>query len=131
MNPEFRPLDPPLGDIRELRHRHRERIERERERLAVEVAVRDEELVVDENEGIVRSGVQLDGNGRLDVRQKIAGGAVDLWGATQGISVLNLVAPAVRFDDRGAVEQREDVGGGVDLAGQWARRVDLRQEARA
>ena len=54
------PLDAALGDARELGDRHRQRVERERERLAVEVAVRDEQLVLDEHERVVGGRVQLD-----------------------------------------------------------------------
>ena len=66
------PLDAPLGDARELGDGHRERVERERERLAVEVPVRDDEPLVDEDERVVRRRVQLDRDGRLDVVEQVA-----------------------------------------------------------
>jgi hypothetical protein len=66
------PLQPPLRDARELRHRHRERIERERERLPVEVAVRDECVVLDEHERIVGRRVQLDRDRVVGVVEQVA-----------------------------------------------------------
>ena len=125
------PLEAPLGDARELGGGHRERVERERERLPVEVAVRDEHLVVDEHERVVGGGVQLDGDGVLRVLEEVAAGAVHLRRAAERVRVLHLVAPAMRLDDRRALEQAEDVRGGGLLPSQRPELVDLRQERRA
>ena len=125
------PLDAPLGDARELGDRHRERVERERERLAVEVAVRDERVVVDEHERIVGRRVELDRDGVVGVVEQVARRAVHLRRAAQRVRVLHLVAPAVRLDDRRAVEQAQHVRRRVALPAQRPQRVDLRQERRA
>jgi hypothetical protein len=44
-------------------------VEREGERLAVEVPVRDDHVLFDEDERVIRRGVELDGHGVLDVRE--------------------------------------------------------------
>ena len=114
------PLDPPLGDVRELGDRHRERVEPERERLAVEVAVRDDQPLVDEHERVVGRGVELDRDRRLDVVEQIAARTVHLRRAAQRVGVLHLVAPAMRLDDRRPLEQAEHVRGRVELPAQAA-----------
>jgi len=81
----------------------------------VEVPVRDEELVLDEHEWIVSRRVELDRNRPFDVSQEIACRPVDLGRAAERVRVLHLVAPLVRFDDRRAFEQAEDVGRGSCL----------------
>jgi uracil-DNA glycosylase len=122
------PFDPSLGDAREFGDRHRRRVERERERLAVEVAVRDELALVDEHERIVGRGVELDADRVRRVVEEVARGAVHLRRTAQRVRVLHLVAPAVRFDDRRAVEEPEDIRGRSDLAAQRPKRVDLGEE---
>ena len=102
-------LDAALGDARELGHRHRERVERERERLPVEVPGRDEHAVLDEHERVVGRRVQLGRDRVLDVVEEVARRAVHLRRAAQRVRVLHLVAPAVRLDDRRALEQPEHV----------------------
>ena len=89
------PLHPALGDARELGDGHRERVEPERERLAVEVPVRDDQPLVDEHERVVRGGVQLDRDRRLDVVEQVAARPVHLRRAAQRVGVLHLVAPAM------------------------------------
>jgi hypothetical protein len=138
MKPEFsppswvgEPLDTTLGDGRELGERHRRRVERERERLPVEVPVGHELPLLDEDEWIVGGRVELDADGCFGVREQVATGAVHLWRAAERVGVLHLVAPAVRFEDRGAFEEPEDVCGGRLLPGERAQLVDLREEARA
>ena len=124
-------LDAPLGDVGELRDRHRQRVQSECQRLPVEVAVRNEQLVFDEDERVVRRGVELRGNGVARVVEEIARGAVNLRRAPQRVGVLHLVAPAVSLVDRRVLEQPEHVRGGIDLPPERPRRVNLRQEARA
>ena len=121
-------LDSSLRDARQLGDRHRKRIERERERLAVEVPVRDERAVVDEHERVVRCSVQLDGDRVVGVVEEIPRSAVHLWGAAKRVRILNLVAPAVRLDDRGALEQPQHVRRRIGLPAQRPQRMDLRQE---
>ena len=106
-------------------------VERERDGLAVEVPVRDELSLVDEDEGVVRGRVDLDGDRVLDVGEEVAARTVHLWRATKRVGVLHLVAPAMRLDDRRALEEAKDVGGGGRLAGERAERLDLRHEADA
>ena len=86
----------------------------------MEVAVRDEELVLDEDERVVGGGVQLDGDGRLDIGQQVARRAVHLRRAAQRVRVLHLVAPLVRLVDRGPLDQAQDVGRRVGLSAQRA-----------
>ena len=71
---------------------------------------------VDEDERVVGRRVQLDGDGRLGVGEQVAAGAVHLRRAAERVRVLHLVAPAVRLDDRRALEQAQDIGGGRPLA---------------
>ncbi len=71
------------------------------------------------------------GNRLLDVGEKVAARAVHLRRAAKRVGVLHLVAPAVRLDDRGALEEANDVGRGGRLAGERAERLDLRHEADA
>ena len=123
------PLDPPLGDGRELGQGHRGGVERERERLTVEVAVGDELPALDEDEGVVGGRVQLDGDRRLRVGEEVPARPVDLWGAAEGVRVLHLVAPAVRLEDGGALQQTKDVRGARPLALERAELVDLGEEA--
>ncbi len=96
----------------------------------MEVAVRDDEALVDEHERIVGRGVQLDRDGRLDVVEEVAARAVHLRRAAKRVGVLHLVAPAVRLDDRRPFEQAVDVRGRVDLPAQRPCLVDRRVEAR-
>ena len=124
-------LGAPLGDGRQLGHGHRQRVERERDRLAVEVPVGDEHVVVDEHERVVGRGVQLGRDHVVDVVEQVADGAVHLRRATERVGILHLVAPAVRLDDRRALEQAEQVRRRRLLPAKGAQRVDLRQEARA
>ena len=70
------PLDAPLGDGRELGERHRRAVEGECQRLPVEVPVRHELALLDEDQGIVRRRVQLDPDGRLGVGEQVAARAV-------------------------------------------------------
>jgi hypothetical protein len=92
-------------DRGELGERERHRVERKRDRLAVEVPVRDELAPVDEDEGVVRRSVHLDGNRLLDVGEEVAARPVHLRRATKRVGVLHLVAPTVRLDDRRALEE--------------------------
>ena len=121
-------LESPLGDVRELGDGHGERVEGEGERLSVEVAVRDEQLVVDEHERVVGGGVQLHRGGVLRVLEEVAARAVHLWRAAERVRVLHLVAPAMRLDDRRALEQAEDVRGRGFLPSQRPELMDLREE---
>ena len=107
------------------------RVERERDGLAVEVPVRDELSPVHEDEGVVRRSVHLDGHRVLDVGEEVAARTVHLRRAAKRVGVLHLVAPAVRLDDRRALEQANEVGRGGRLAGERAERLDLRHEADA
>ena len=107
------------------------RVERERDGLAVEVPVRDELSPVHEDERVVRGRVDLDRHRLLGVGEKVAARAVHLRRAAKRVGVLHLVAPAVRLDDRGALEEANDVGRGGRLAGERAERLDLRHEADA
>ena len=107
------------------------RVERESERLTVEVAVRDELAALGEDERIVGGGVQLDRDGLLGVRQQIPARAVNLRRAAQRVRVLHLVAPAVRLDDRRALDQPNDVRGRLRLSRKRSERLDLRPEADA
>ena len=101
-------LDPSLRDACELGHRHRQRVEREGERLPVEVAVRYEQSSSTRTRGL--SVAAFNSSRRLlDVVEEVARCAVHLRRAPQRIRVLHLVAPAMRLDDRGALEQAEDV----------------------
>ena len=125
------PLDPSLRDRGELGDREREHVEPERERLTVEVPVRDDEPLVDEDERVVGRRVQLDGDRRLDVVDQVAAGTVHLRRAAERVGVLDAAAPAVRLDDRRALEQADQVRGRVALAAQRPRRVNRRMEARA
>ena len=104
---------------------------RERDRLAVEVPVRDDLALRDEDERIVRGRVELDRDRAVDVAEQVAARAVHLRGAAERVRVLHLVAPAVRLDDRRALEQRPDVRGRVALARQRPGGVDRGVEARA
>ena len=124
-------LHPPLRDVRQLGARHRQGVERERERLAVEVAVRDEHFVLDQNERIVGRRIELHRDRSCDVAEEVSRGTVHLGRAPQRVRVLHLVAPLVRLVDGRSFEQPQDVGGGVVLASQGPKPVDLRQEARA
>ena len=125
------PLDATLRDVRQLGDRHRERVERERERLAVEVAGRDEQLVLDEHERVVGRRVQLGRDGVLDVVEQVARRSVHLRRAAQRVRVLHLVAPAVRLHDRRAFEQAQHVSRRRALPSQRPQRMHLRQERRA
>ena len=93
----------------ELGDRDRERVEREGDRLAVEVPVRDELAGLDEDERVVRRRVHLDRDGRLGVGDQVAARAVHLRRTAQRVGVLHLVAPAVRLDDRRAVDEAKHV----------------------
>ena len=84
-----------------------DRVEGERKRLAVEVAVGDELVLLDEDERVVGGRVELDRDRRLRVREEIAARAVHLRRAPERVGVLHLVAPAVRLEDRRAFEQAE------------------------
>jgi hypothetical protein len=61
----------------------------------VEVAVRDDLTLLDEDERIVSRGVELDGDGLLDVAEEIPGSAVHLRRAAKRVGVLHAIAPAV------------------------------------
>jgi len=65
------------------------------------------------------------------VVEQVAARAVHLRRAAQRVRVLHLVAPAVRLDDRRALEQPQHVRSRRDLASQTAQLVDPRMEARA
>ena len=92
----------------------------------MEVPVRDERVFVHEHERIVRRGIDLDGDGVVDVVEQVARRAVHLSRATQRVRVLHLVAPAMRLDDRGAVELAEDVSRRLALPAQRSQLVDRR-----
>ena len=100
------PLDPTLGDVRELGDRDRERVERERHRLAVEVPVGDELVASPRGRAGCRWRVQLDRDRRVRVVEQVAARAVHLRRAAQRVGVLHLVAPAVGLDDRRASSRR-------------------------
>jgi hypothetical protein len=85
MKPELSPPSstrnggsPSDRDARQLCNRHRKCVEGERERLPVEVAGRDDVFLLDQDERVVRRGVELDGDGPLDVVEQVARSAVDL-----------------------------------------------------
>ena len=100
-----------LGD------RHRQCVERKRERLSVKIAVRDEQLFVDEDERVVGRGVQLDSHGPLGVVEEVAHGAVNLRRTAKRIRILNLVAPAMRFVYGRVFDKANDVRRRNFLAG--------------
>ena len=127
----YESLDAPLRDAGQLCNGHRECVQREGEGLAVEVAVRDDLLLGDEHERVVGRRVELDRHRRLDVVQQVARCSVDLRCAPERVRVLHLVAPTVRLDDRGAVEELPDVRRGVALAAERACGVDRLEEARS
>ena len=64
----------------------------------------------------------------LDVVEQVARRAVHLRRAAQRVRVLHLVAPAVRLDDRRALEQAQHVARRRRLPAQRPQRVDLRDE---
>ena len=96
----------------------------------MEVAVRDEQLLLGEDERVVGCCVELGRHGVVDVVEEVPRGAVHLRRAAERVGVLHLVAPAVRLDDRRAFEEAQHVGGRGTLPAQRAKRVDLRQERR-
>ena len=97
----------------------------------MEVAVGDELALLDEDEWVVGGRVQLDSDRRLGIREQVAAGAVDLRRAAERVGVLHLVAPPMRLQDRGALEQPDDVGGRRLLPGERSQGVDLGEKARA
>src|SRR5204863_2589031 len=103
--------------------------ERKRQRLTVEVPVRHEQLVVEQDKWVVGRRIELDGDRVADVVEQVPRCTVHLWRAAQRVRILDLVAPAMRLDDRRVVEQPEHVRRRVDLAGQGSGRVNLWQEA--
>ena len=86
---------------------------------------------LEEDERIVGGSIDLDRDRALDVVEQVAARAVHLRRAAQRVRVLHLVAPAVRLEDRRAVEQAAHVRGRRDLAGVRTRSVNRRVEARA
>ena len=64
----------------------------------------------------------------LDVVEQVARRAVHLRRATKRVRVLHLVAPAVRLDDRRALEQAQHVARRRALTAQRSQRVHLRDE---
>ncbi len=106
-------------------------VERERERLSVEVSGRHDVALLEQDERVVRRGVQLDRDGRLDIVEQVTTGTVHLRRAADRVRVLHLVAPAVGLDDRGALEELPDVGRRVLLPAQGTRTMHLDPEARA
>ncbi len=94
----------------------------------MEVPGRDEQAVVDEHERVVGRRVELGRDRVLDVVEQVARRAVHLRRAAQRVRVLHLVAPAVRLDDRRAVEQAQHVARRRALTAQRPQLVHLRDE---
>ena len=66
---------------------------------------------LDEDDRVVGRGVQLDADDALRVGDQVAARAVHLRRAAERVGVLHLVAPAVRLDDRRALDEPQHVRG--------------------
>ena len=111
------PLHTPLGDVRQLRDRDREAC-RARTRPAGRGSCRSRRSRARSRRtsGLSVAALISIATVRLDVVEQVAARAVHLRRAAQRVGVLHLVAPAVRLEDRRALEQQPDVRGRRDLA---------------
>ena len=123
---------PPFGDRRQLRDGHRGVVERQRQRLAVEVAAADH-LSRREDEWVVGRRVDLDAEDALELRQRVASGAVDLRHASEAVGVLHAVLGigAMGRPDLAVRQQRAQVPGRCDLPRMRARGDQLLREGGA
>ncbi len=121
-------LHPPLADGRELGAGDGQHVEGERDRLAVEVAARDDEVLVGEDQRVVGGRVHLDGQDAPGVLQAVAHRPVHLGHAAERVRVLDLGAVGVALDDLRVAEQRAQVLGDGHLARVRPRGVDRGEE---
>src|SRR5207247_7159950 len=84
-------------------------------RGAMKIAPRQNRFVTRKYQGIIGGTVDFYLQYRDDVGQSIAYGPVDLWHATERISVLQLAAVLVRFHNRAGLQQPADVRRGMPL----------------
>ena len=83
-------VDAAFGDVREFAHGYREEVHRHGNRFAVEVAGRDDEVVVGAYGRVVGCRVHLDVNHGVDVCNGVLHRAVNLRNASERIRVLHV-----------------------------------------
>ncbi len=115
-----------LRDARELGEGDGEEVHGEGDGLAVEVAAGDD-VAVFHDDGIVRDRVKLALDDAADVIDRVAAGAVDLGGASQGVGVLHALLSLPGREGR-ALEEPSERGRRVDLPRLSAKLVDARVE---
>ncbi len=109
------PLGAALGGVGNLRAGDAQSVEGDGHGLAVEVAAGDDRLVLQEDQGVVGDGVELDLHLIPDIVQGVPDGAVKLGDAPQGVGVLHPVLLAV-VQNFGALQQLAHVLGHQHLA---------------
>ena len=118
-------LRAPFGDVGKLGAGDAQGVEGDGHGLAVEVAPRNDGLVLQEQKGVVRDSVQLDLHLVQHVVQRVAHRAVVLGHAAQGVGVLHPI-PLAAVQDLGPLHQAAHVGGHPDLPPLAADLVDAR-----
>ena len=119
-------VGPPLGDRSELGHGDSERVHGDGDRLAVEIAGRDDHVLVREDVRVVGGRVDFVLDHGLDIQDVVFDCAVDLRDAAEAVRVLDvLLRPA---DEFAALEHLHETLAREDLAHMRAELVGQREE---
>ena len=112
-----------LGDVAQLGQGDRQEIHRQSDRLSVEIARRDDHVLLGEDRRIVRRGVDFRGQHALHIVDRVLRGSVNLRHAAERIGVLHVVLGA--GDQFAAFEQPADIPGRGELPPVGADQVHL------
>ena len=107
-------VDASLGDVGEFAHGDGEEVDGQCDGLAVEVAGRDDKVVVRADGGVVGGRVDFDVYDGADIADGVFDGSVYLWHAPEGVRVLDVCLDVV--DELATLKQLAHAAGSLYLS---------------